>query len=255
MITKITMDKDSLLEKARAIVNNLENGNEEDAYRVLNEITHLSEEGLFQEIGKLTRQLHDTINAFRVDSRLVELTSMTETEMPDARERLNYVIDMTAQAADQTLNAVELSLPVCDRLIQQSEVLHQSWNMFIQRKMSAEQFRELSKELNNYFLETDNDMKTLRSSFDEVLMAQGFQDITGQIIKRVIHLVEDVETKLVQLIKVSGNYAVPSDSSMPIEEKKKEDNTHGPVVPGVNDGAEVVSGQDEVDDLLSSLGF
>lgn len=88
-------------------------------------------------------------------------------------------------------------------------------------------------------------------------MAQDYQDLTGQIIRRVIALVEEVEGNLVQLVRISGQRIV--DDPQRSERKQSEASERmqkgeGPSIPG-GDNEGVVSGQDEVDDLLSSLGF
>jgi len=101
------------------------------------------------------------------------------------------------------------------------------------------------------------------SYLNEILMAQSYQDITGQIIYKVIQLVEDVESNLVNLIKLSSDH-LGHEKTIEPEQKKKDNNKDkeqdkssldGPVVPGLANETETLSGQDEVDDLLSSLGF
>jgi chemotaxis protein CheZ len=116
--------------------------------------------------------------------------------------------------------------------------------------MSADEFRQLSKTLTEYLSLSGTDISAIKSGLNEVLMAQDFQDLTGQIIHRVIDLVEDVENNLVGLIKVAGQKVDAPTFNEPIVDVTPT----GPSVPGLdNDGR--VSGQDEVDDLLSSLGF
>jgi chemotaxis protein CheZ len=126
------------------------------------------------------------------------------------------------------------------------------WERFVPRDMGAEEFRLLSSRIAAFLDSASSNANVLRGNLNEVMMAQDFQDLTGQIIERVITLVDEMEGSLVDLIRISGQ-----NLREPVE-KKKEDvlKGAGPVVPGVDDAAEnVVSGQDEVDDLLSSLGF
>jgi chemotaxis protein CheZ len=209
----------------------------------------LRESSLFQELGKLTREFHEALNSFRLDSRLA---SFAETEFPDARERLRHVVNMTAKSADRSLTAAEESMPICDGIENEAGELKGQWERFVKRDMSAEEFRRLSSRLSAFFDNVGSDAGVLRSNLSEVMMAQDFQDLTGQIIERVITLVDEMEGSLVDLIRISGqNLREPATP-------KKEDVLKGvgPVVPGVDDAAEnIVSGQDEVDDLLSSLGF
>lgn len=244
---------DEYRERVHALAKELDEGNEGAANRLLDEITKLREKSLFQELGKLTREFHEALNAFRLDSRIA---SLAESEFPDARERLKYVITMTAQSADRSLTAVEESKPICQRLESEAAELQEQWGRFMRRELSAEEFRELSGRLNVFLASVGNETAKLRANFSEITMAQDFQDLTGQIITRVIGLVDELESSLVDLIRISGQNLIPERKAGDKAQKKEKDSAAtGPSVPGVDDAAEVVSGQDEVDDLLSSLGF
>lgn len=239
------------LEKARQLVAHMESGDDESAGRLIEELGRMHESLIFQELGKLTRDLHEALNAFRLDSRLSEITA---TDIPDAKERLNYVVTLTEQSAHRTLNAVEESLPMAESLAGRAAELSGAWRRFRARELSAEEFRVLSGELGAFLARAGDEADAIRRNLSEVLMAQDFQDITGQVIRRVIDLVHDVEQNLVGLVRISGERL-----STP-EQKRKGQQSHdskgtGPTVPGTSDAGGVVSGQDDVDDLLSSLGF
>lgn len=241
------MTHETRLALARSLVSALEQGDEATADSLLDEIAGLRETQLFNEIGRLTRQLHDTMSSFAVDSRI---TAITEKEIPDAKERLQYVITMTEQAANQTLSVVEDLLPVSEQLNEQASTLAEKWERFLDREMPYPEFKGMSREIASHFKETKHSLETVQSGLNEILMAQGFQDITGQVIRRVIDLVHDLEASMVEVIRISGKQAeggktVPSEPELP-----------GPVVPGVDDKkGDVATNQDDVDDLLSSLGF
>ncbi|WP_133716700.1 protein phosphatase CheZ [Methylocaldum gracile] len=237
---------DGRIEQARELLAALERGDDESADRILDDIGRVRETLMFQEVGKLTRQLHDTLANFSLDERIADLT---EKEIPDAKERLNYVITMTEQAANTTLNAVESILPFAESLREQSNELSAQWQRFRQREMPYEEFKSLTQDLAQYFDVSAGHLQTIQHSLTEVLMAQGFQDLTGQIIRRVIKLVQDLEHSLVELIRISGRRFKPSGDSVP--ETKSE--PLGPAVPGVDKNT--VQNQDDVDSLLSSLGF
>lgn len=249
--------QDDYLERTRELLAHLENGREEEASRALDEIAKSREDSLFRELGKLTREFHETLNSFRLDDRI---TDLAEKDIPDARDRLAYVITMTEQSANRTLGAVEQTLPLCERMEDEARALGQEWERFTRREMDAEEFRELARRIGAFLTAVTADNAEVRSSMQEVLMAQDFQDLTGQIIRRVITLVEDLEGSLVELIRISGqNLIAPARE----QDRKagtasgtdgKDIEAAGPPVPGV-DGGDTVSGQDEVDDLLSSLGF
>ncbi len=228
-------------------------GQEEEVNTLLDELSASRDTELYQQLGKLTRDFHDALGEFSTDSRLAELAN---TEFNDARERLRFVISKTQQAADLTMTQVENSIPLCDSLIQITEELSISWNKLISKEMKAEEFRNLSKKIKVFLQTANNDGVILKANLNEVLLNQDFQDITGQVIFKVIKLVEDIESSLVNLVKLASKHISAETGSEKNEIEEKNKNVlDGPVVPGITDVSEVVSGQDEVDDLLSSLGF
>jgi chemotaxis protein CheZ len=245
--------KEEYLSQARKLVTELEGGNAEEAARLIDDIAKLREQALFQDLGRLTRELHDAMTGFLVDSKLSE---MTDKEIPDAKERLRHVIEMTDKAASRTMDVVEESLPVCDKLESTATEIHERWERFTRREMKPDEFRQLSRELGDFLGVLNADIGLLKSGLNEVLMAQDFQDLTGQIIGRVINLVGDVEDNLVEIIKIGGNRLSATVPQKKDEKAKPADaaDLDGPQVPGI-ESATAVSGQDEVDDLLSSLGF
>lgn len=235
-----------LLTLAKDLVTALEKGDQTSADALLDELAGLRETQLFKEIGRLTRQLHDTMVSFSLDSTI---TAMTETEIPDAKERLHYVIAMTEQAADQTLTAVEHLLPISQELNDQAAQLSAKWGRFLDREMPLEEFKAMTAEITKHFEQSKGGLEQVQTGLNDILMAQGFQDITGQIIRRVIELVQELENSLVKLISISGRKAGGEVATAHHE-------LPGPVVPGVDDReGDVAHSQVDVDDLLSSLGF
>jgi len=238
--------KEDMLVQAEEMLVALQKGNEEQVDKLLRTIADARESELFQEVGKMTRQLHNTLNSFCEDSNLDRLAG---SEIPDARERLNHVIKMTKDAADRTLCAVEETMPMAETISNRAGELRSAWERFRRRELSVEQFKELSGSIEQFLVDIESESGIMKDNLNEVLMAQGFQDLTGQIISRVITLVGQVENNLVELIRITGHKMTPV-----VEEKKKDIVAEGPQIPGVGK-SDVVSGQDDVDDLLSSLGF
>jgi len=243
------------LEHAHKLIDSIESGDEINARAIMDELASLREMDLFCEMGKLTRELHDSLNNFKLDTKMAGLA---ETEIPDAKERLNHVISMTEEAADKTLNAVEAAIPLSDDIKASSLELKSRWDKFKNRKLSAEEFRELSRDLDEFFPKISEGTVVLHEKLNDILMAQGFQDLTGQIIRTVITLVHDVEEGLVDLIKMSGAPQAKGNGDDKTKNEAANERdivAQGPVVPGVEHSSETVDGQDDVDDLLSSLGF
>ncbi len=246
-------DDDALLVTARKLVERLEDGATDAIQEHLDELTRIRETQLFQELGQLTRDLHEALKAFRVDSRLTELAG----EIPDAQDRLNHVINMTEQSAHRTLTAIEESLPVVGRFAGEGGALFRRWRQFRSRELSAEQFRELSRDLETFLQHVGADAEQVQGHLTDALMAQDYQDLTGQVIRRVISLVQEVETSLVSLISLAGHSRgeeIGEAADNRCRQPSGQGQLEGPQVPG-RESAGAVKGQDEVDDLLSSLGF
>ena len=240
------------LEQARELVQLLEMGEHESANQLVQQLAVPGSSELFAEVGKLTRQLHDSLKNFQIDP---SLNSLLEEDIPDAKKRLNHVIDMTEQAANRTMDAVESCLPIADQLTQQLGKIQPQWQKLMQRQMQLSEFKVLCHSLDSFFQQANSDSNALNSLLTDVLMAQDYQDLTGQILRRVIELVREVEESLIGLLTAFGQSSLMAQAeAKPAKSKPKAHEAEGPII----DAAErddVVSGQDDVDDLLSSLGF
>lgn len=245
------LDKQALLEKAKVLVSLLESEQSEDSVIEANidEIMNIRESSLFHELGKMTREIHDSIMNFRMDSRVSDLA---HSDIPDAKDRLEYVIEMTEKSADTVLTVIEKSTPVAEKLNAQAGQLAERWGKFRRRELSGDELREMGQEVETFFSESESMMSELLSGFTTVLMAQDFQDLTGQIIRKVINLVDEIEGNLVALVRIQGEHKI---TEKPVDDKSEREALDGPQVPGKETGDEVMQGQDDVDDLLASLGF
>lgn len=247
----LSLGGERLLECAQSLIDNLQEKNYENVGSILDEMSGMREWTLFRELGKLTRELHDSLNLFRNDMRFADLAAQ---DFPDAKARLSHVISLTEQAADKTLSAVETAIPFADEIRDKSVDISRKWKSFRQGEMSVNEFSILAANIDTFVELTIDQSGAIQSHLSDVLMAQSFQDITGQIIRKVIDLVHDVEQSLVNLIRLSGTAFVSVSDDDQVDEKNASRNDMGPVVPGVDSG-DSVSGQDEVDSLLSKLGF
>jgi chemotaxis protein CheZ len=242
------------LEDAKQLVELLEKGDNDGANALLEAISLKDSMELFSEVGKLTRQLHDSLNSFQLDSRISNLAT---EDIPDAQSRLTYVIETTEQAANTTMDAVETSMPIAERLLENIQAIQPDWHKLMSRNLEINEFKNLCHKVDNLLSTTSGEAEQLNKLLTEVLMAQGYQDLTGQVIRRVIDLVKEVEDSLVNMLTVFGMPEVAESNpvaSTPEVENDKEIVAEGPIIDkeGRDD---VVSGQDDVDDLLSSLGF
>ncbi|NKF50155.1 protein phosphatase CheZ [Shewanella sp. WXL01] len=234
------------LEQAQLLVELLSADQQEQADNLIREIAAPLQRELFEEVGKLTRQLHSALEDFQLDSRLSELAN---TEIPDAKERLNYVIDMTEQAANKTMDAVEECLPLADTIITNIQSVTPMWDKLMRRDIELSEFKVLCHDVQKFMSHSAHDSNRLRELLNQILMAQDFQDLTGQMIRRVIDLVREVENNLVTMLTVFGDHPMQAQ-----ETANNNIEAEGPIM-DAETREDVVTGQDEVDDLLSSLGF
>jgi chemotaxis protein CheZ len=243
------------LEEAKALVIALESGDDQSANEILMSAASPENKALFAEVGKLTRQLHDSLSNFQLDPKIANLAT---DDIPDAKERLSYVMDLTEKAANKTMDAVDSSLPLADKINTNLAELKPEWDKLMQREIQLGEFKSLCYSINDFMEVAGKDAAQIHTHMTEIMMAQDFQDLTGQVIKRVIELVKDVEDSLIHLLTVFGepNANVSNDVNNTHEKDQAVDNNgvEGPIIDAEN-REDAVSNQDEVDDLLSSLGF
>ena len=236
------------LDCAKQLVQEIESGNREAVLQLMGEISSARDYDLFQSVGKLTRNLHDTVCSIGSENELFD-----SNEFPDARERLNHVIQLTEDSANTTLTIVEDSIPLVQKSGDNAAALSGRWDKLVNREMSLENFKELSNDIKSYLDGAQTLADDLQAELTKVLMAQGFQDLTGQLIKQVIKLVDDVESRLIDLVSQTGGAFENKSGDGAQQDKEKALAGEGPALPSKTEG--VVKSQDDVDDLLASLGF
>mgnify|MGYP005986613683 CR=1 FL=1 len=237
------------LEQARSLVEFLETDQQDKADELVAEIQNPINSELFAEIGKLTRQLHDSLTNFQLDSRLNDLAT---ADIPDAKERLNYVITRTEEAANKTMDAVESIFPVIDNIANQVRAVNPTWTKLMNNEIDLKEFKSLCVDIDTLLVTTGKETSHMHSLMTDVLMAQDFQDLTGQVIRKVIDLVREVEESLISMLTAFG--ISPENSQGNTSPNVGENLVEGPIV-NTEDRDDVVEDQDDVDDLLSSLGF
>jgi chemotaxis protein CheZ len=240
------------LENAKQLVAFLEENDNEAANALLEANSMGNSVELFAEVGKLTRQLHDSLNSFQLDGRIADLAM---SDIPDAQSRLNYVMETTEKAANTTMDAVEASMPIAEKMNSSISAIMPEWKKLMTRDLALGEFKTLCHDLDAFLSESSTESAKLTTLLTEVLMAQGYQDLTGQVIRRVIELVKEVEHSLVQMLTMFSDPDAEVDEKTNNSEKQSDTvKAEGPIIDAEN-REDVVSNQDDVDDLLSSLGF
>lgn len=254
-----TVDFEQLLkEHAQHLIESLEQGRFGEAVESIQRLNQTRDQGLYVEVGRLTRQLHSAIVKLEMDT-CVEHSD--PSQISDATDRLSYVVEMTEKAANRTMDLVEESGPLVGYISYESQELFEEWQRFTRRELTAEQFRDLARRIEQFLGRSVENSSKLSDNLSNILLAQDFQDLTGQVIKRVTQLITEVESSLLELVvmasKVNQFAGIQHDKeALRAEHLNNKDPSKGEGPQMRADVREdVVSGQDDVDDLLSSLGF
>jgi chemotaxis protein CheZ len=202
----------------------------------------VGEEAVFNRLGHMARQLHDSLRELGYDKALED----SARQIPDARQRLTYIAQMTEQAASRVLNATDIAKPLQDELLARAEKLKDRWDRMFASQLSVDEFKALAADTRAYFTDAPGKIKSTNEQLMDIMMAQDFQDLTGQVIRKVVDIVQGLESQLVQVLIE----AVPVDRKAEVPSGLM----NGPVISTVG-RSDVVGSQSQVDDLLESLGF
>jgi len=249
--TQLKGFEEKLKDQASQLKDLVDSGDLSGALSIISELDKSRDQTLFEEIGRLTRTLHEAIQNFRVGSDELDLDN---SEINDASDRLAYVVEMTNKAANKTLDLVEDTMPYAAKIKLEAKQMAKEWGRLQRKEMTPEEFRDLSVSMADFLGKLSNDSEKVHANLSDILLAQDFQDLTGQVINRVMSLVKEVEDNLVDLVRMAGK--VDQMTGITHDLEKENDITKGEG-PQMNADArkDVVSSQDDVDDLLSSLGF
>jgi chemotaxis protein CheZ len=194
---------------------------------------------MFERLGGIVRLLHDSLRELGYDKALTEASS----QINDAQDRLEYVASLTEQAANKVLNTLDEGMPAQDVLSKKSKEMEVRWADLFAGKLSIEQFKALAGDARSFAQAVTEATEAEKARLLDIMMAQDFQDITGQLIKKVVTITKTVEHELAELLR---------DNAPPAVREKlqaKPGLMSGPALPSV------ALDQDNVDDLLADLGF
>ncbi|HJR14885.1 MAG TPA: protein phosphatase CheZ [Rhodanobacteraceae bacterium] len=212
---------------------------------------------LMRRIGQLTRTLRQSMRELGLNKEIEKAAAA----IPDARDRLNYVARMTEQAAERSLNAIDRAQPLQEQLGREAEALDAKWQAWFEHPMELDGARDLVMVTRGYLQNVPAVTQKINAELLEITLAQDFQDLTGQVIKKMMDMIHEVEKQLLQVLLDS----VPEGRERDEVQQRLEGRLHlgvieesraltnGPQINGDADG--VVSSQDQVDALLDELGF
>lgn len=199
---------------------------------------------IYQRLGEITRELHEALKALGYMPALKD----TVGELPDARSRLEYIARLTGEAAEKVLNRVDEAKAEQHTVIDSSRQLVETIGAVPGLKWAMPELLEWSHKIQAAAERTDHHLT-------EIMMAQDFHDLTGQVIKKVVALAGTLEQQLLQLLIETAPPAAPAEASgSTASNEPRRPELSGPVV-NPEGRTDVVTSQAQVDDLLASLGF
>lgn len=199
-------------------------------------------EKVFAQVGQMTRSLHNMLRELGFDKTISKFSQ----DLPDTRDRLNYIAAMTAQAAEKTLNAAEAAKPIQENLGRTAGDLAAKWDKMLAKQLGVADFKALVSDTHGYLHSVPAQSEAVNAQLMEIILAQDFQDLTGQVIKKVLEAAQTLEKQLVALLLET----TPEDKRNAV----RPDLLEGPVINAAG-RSDVVTSQEQVDELLESLGF
>lgn len=200
-----------------------------------------SDKPMYARLGGIVRLLHDSMRELGYDRSLNDVAS----QIGDAQSRLEHIATLTEQAANKVLNALDSGMPAQDRLQEQAKDINDRWSRLYAGQMSIDEFKQLAGDSQKFSAAVVESTEAEKARMLEIMMAQDFQDITGQLIKKIVGITTTAERELAQLLRDNA----PPEVRAQIEAEKPVSLMNGPASPGT------AMGQTDVDDLLDSLGF
>jgi len=201
-----------------------------------------SHDEVLSRIGHMTRALHENLRGLGLD-KLIEKAA---SDIPDARDRLDYVARLSEQAAKRVLDATDAANPLQDGIDDSAAQLTQAWQALLASSPPDAAWRGLAERTIASLDSSRSAASATKGHLMDIMMAQDFQDLTGQVIKRITGIAQNLEKQLVQVLV---DFA-------PAEVRREFDNglMNGPQIKPEGN-SDIVADQGQVDDLLDSLGF
>jgi len=200
-----------------------------------------SDKPMYERLGGIVRMLHDSLRQLGYDRSLSDVAS----QITDAQGRLEHVASLTEQAANRVLNTVDTGLPEQEALSKQAQDMENRWAMLFDGRLSIDEFKALAGDSRQFASTVMQASEAEKARLLEIMMAQDFQDITGQLIKKIVAITSTAEQELAQLLRDNA----PAEVKAAMAENKPAELMTGPSAPGA------AMAQDDVDSLLADLGF
>jgi chemotaxis protein CheZ len=216
-------------DRPAAAVAHAQEGAEQDPYDI------------FHRVGQLTRNLHDALRELGYDKGIDAAVG----KLPDARSRLHYIANLTGQAAEKALSKAEAGAGLQEQIEADARALATKWEDVFAGRMGVEEFKTHAEHTRAFLNGLPDRTSQASALFTDIMLAQDFHDLTGQVINKIVGIAENLEHQLVKLLLDT----TPPQARAQVESEW----LNGPVIDKTRE--DVVNNQGQVDDLLASLGF
>ncbi len=201
----------------------------------------IADKPMFERLGGIVRLLHDSLRELGYDRTISDATS----QITDAQDRLEYIATLTEQAANKVLNTIDEGMPAQDALAKKAREMESRWSQLYDGTLSIDEFKVLAADSRHFAGIVLENTETEKARLLEIMMAQDFQDITGQLIKKIVVITQKVEVELAQLLR---------DNAPPALRRKEDSDQQADLMQGPT-AVGIAMEQDDVDSLLDGLGF
>ncbi|GHB10192.1 protein phosphatase CheZ [Salinicola rhizosphaerae] len=212
-------------------------------------VAEAAPDDLIRRIGHLTRMLRDNMRELGLDKEVEKAAQA----IPDARDRLSYVASMTEQAAERALNAIDNAQPLQNAMERDAIELDKRWAGWFAEPKALDEAKALVSDTRSYLQGIPAQTSATNAQLLEIMMAQDFQDLTGQVIKKMMDVIREIEQQLLQVLIDNAPEGAERREKPAPASTGQSSLLNGPQINP--QAADVVSNQDQVDDLLDSLGF
>jgi chemotaxis protein CheZ len=210
---------------------------------------------ILSRIGHLTRTLRESMRELGLDKHIERAAEA----IPDARDRLKYVVNMTEQAAERALNAIEVAKPLQERLREHAAQLDQRWSTWYGAPLDGDEVRGLLADTRAFLQDVPSVAQATNTQLLEIMLAQDFQDLTGQVIKKIMDVVQNIEQQLIAVLLENLSPEQRDQFAVATAQAGSASGTPASLLNGPQINPEgrtdIVTDQSQVDSLLTSLGF
>ena len=222
----VDSNREEMLSAVSDLLDSLTKGDLEGIEKCFQRLGISEEHELFTKIGMLTRTLHNSLS--EIEQHLSkESGDITSTTLPDAASRLAAAIQYSSDSAMDVMNAIDHQMA----LLKESKLELGNVVKLCEEEQGISP--EAKQRLFEYACTQREILQDLGSTTTDILIAQEYQDLNGQTLKKVAKLLGNLEIQLLSLVRAFG---VKLDNLPESQEKQ-------------------ASTQDMADKLLDRFGF